>query len=195
MKDQRIVTFLLASGPTTLIGELNKFLQPNQKKSQIRRTAQALLAARTGPVIVILGHDAQKIHGELYDLNVEFVLDSDYRQGALSSLQKGLRNYVGAMDAFMVVSGDQEITRSSVSTLANYFQQNPGMILAAPHQGRKGQPVLMSSHFATDILEQENLNRDITYLFKKNPQRVHLIELHEPYYQPLARDFEMEGHM
>lgn len=195
MKDQRIVTFLLASGPSTLLGELNKFLQPPQKKSLIRRTAQALLAARTGPVIVILGHDAQKIHGELYDLNVEFVLDSDYRQGSLSSLQKGLRNYAGAMDAFMVVSGDQELTRSTASTLANYFQQNPGKMLAAPHQGRKGQPVLMSAHFAAEILEQKNLNRDVTYLFRKNPQQVHLIELDEPYYQPLTRDFEMEGHM
>ena len=148
MKDQRIVTFLLASGPLTLIGELNRLLQSPQKKSIIRRTAQALLAARTGPVIVILGHDAQKIHGELYDLNVEFVLDADYRQGSLSSLQKGLRNYAGAMDAFMVISGDQEITTTCATTLATYFQTNPGTMLATPHQGRRGQPVLLSANLS-----------------------------------------------
>ena len=59
----------------------------------------------------MLRHEAQKVHGEINDLNVEFVLDRDYKKGTLSPLQTGLKNYVGAMDAFIkdhpvLLSGD-----------------------------------------------------------------------------------------
>ena len=101
MKEQRIATFLLAAEPSTLLSGLNKLLLSKQRQSSIRRITQDILSTNIGPTIVVLGHEAQKVHGELHDLNVEFVLDTDYKKGTLSALQIGLKNYVGAMDEFI----------------------------------------------------------------------------------------------
>lgn len=191
MKEQRIATFLLAADPSTLLGGLNKLLMPKQKQSSLRKSAQTILATNTGPVIVVLGHDAQKVHGELYDLNVEFVLNTDYKKGSLSSLHMGLKNFVGAMDAFIVVSGEfTEVSSEGINTLVNYYRKSPGKMLATFHQGFKEHPVLLSADFINDIVaESKNSDRDVAQLFRRHPQYVHLIEHPEPRHSPAPIDY------
>ncbi|MFM6928297.1 MAG: NTP transferase domain-containing protein [Bdellovibrio sp.] len=196
MNEQRIATFLLAADPATLLSGFNKLLHSKQRPSSVRKMAQSILMTKTGPTIVVLGHEAQKVHGELYDLNVEFVLNADYKKGSLSSLQTGLKNYIGAMDAFIVVNADSmSVSPESIRSLATYYKMNPGKMLATFHQTNKGQPVLLSADFAKDILAlSKNLDQDVRDVFRKSPQYIHLIEPQRPRYYSQTMDFEFLGH-
>ncbi|MGE5086269.1 MAG: nucleotidyltransferase family protein [Bacillota bacterium] len=196
MNDQRIATFLLAANPANLLGGLNRYLSPKKSYSSIRKMAQEILDTKIGPTIVVLGHEAQKVHSELYDLNVEFVLNTDYKKGSLSSLQTGLKNYVGAMDAFIIVTaGAMTVSSENIRTLANYYKRSPRKMLATFNQAKKRSPFLVSADLAPDILAQsKNLNQDVWDILRKNSQHVRLIEPARPRCYSPAIDFEFLGH-
>jgi len=196
MKNQRIATLLLAAEPSTLLSEFNKLLSPKQRQSSLRRMAQDILATNIGPTIVVLGHEAQKVHGDIYDLNVEFVLDTGYKKGSLSALQTGLKNYAGAMDAFIVASAKcTNVSKRNISGLANYYARTPGRMLATFHRSSKDSPVLLSADFAAEIRGQSlHTGQEVKDIFRRHPQYVHLVEPPELRYQPHPRDFEFMGH-
>ncbi|HEX7672569.1 MAG TPA: nucleotidyltransferase family protein [Bdellovibrio sp.] len=181
MNSKKTATFLLATGQSLRTGGPNKLLLPFQNKSLVRRTAETILESKTGPLIVVLGHEARKVHEELQDLDVEFVLNTDYKKGILTSLQSGLRSFHGNVDGFMVVLGDQIFLRpQSLNILRRHFiAADPGPSLIAPlYNGERGHPFLISSHFIPEILEQtEQLEKGARFLFRRHPYHVHLVDM------------------
>lgn len=181
MNSKKTATFLLAAGQSLRMGGPNKLLLPFQNKSLVRRTAETILESNVGPLIVVLGHEARKVHEELQDLDVEFVVNSDYKKGMLTSLQSGLRSFHGDIDAFMVVLGDQIFLRpQSLNILKRHFnaQDSDPCLIAPLYDGERGHPVLISSHFIPEILNQtEQFEKGAQFLFRRHPYHVHLVNM------------------
>jgi molybdenum cofactor cytidylyltransferase len=58
-------------------------------------------------IIVVLGHEAEKVRQSLDGAKVEFVRNEDYMLGMFSSVQAGLRVLPSDTKAFLICLGDQ----------------------------------------------------------------------------------------
>jgi molybdenum cofactor cytidylyltransferase len=111
----RVAGVLLAAGASRRMGR-NKMLLELEGESLVRRAARRALAAGLAPVVVVIGHEADRVRAELKDLPVEFAVNPDYTGPTSGSLHQGLRKLGPDVDAAVVLLGD--MVRVSQETLA-----------------------------------------------------------------------------
>jgi molybdenum cofactor cytidylyltransferase len=90
MPNDQVAAVILAAGSSTRMGQ-NKLLMALDGETMVRRAARAALAAGLDPVIVVLGHEAERVRGELAGLACRTVVNPDHMLGKGTSLQVGIR--------------------------------------------------------------------------------------------------------
>ena len=111
----RIAGVILAAGASRRMGK-NKMLLVLEGESLIRRAAKRALGAGLSPVVVVIGHEADRLRAELKDLPLEFAVNLDYTGPTSGSLHQGLNALGSDVDAVVVMLGD--MVRVSAETLA-----------------------------------------------------------------------------
>ena len=109
---------------------------------------------RVEPLFVVLGHHAGEIASRLSPAAaVHVVVNADYKQGMLTSLQAGLRAIPADAAAVMFTLVDHPAVRAeTVDRLVEEFFSS-GRTLAIPRYGeRRGHPVLLARRVAEEIL-------------------------------------------
>ncbi len=89
-RGSRVAGVLLAAGSSTRMGDANKLLEPVEGEPMVRRAAAVLLAAGLDPVIVVTGHERDRVRQALEGLEVRLVHNSAHQQGMSTSLVVGL---------------------------------------------------------------------------------------------------------
>ncbi len=171
----KISCFLLAAGQSSRMGTVNKLLLPIAGKSLIRRTVEELLKFSFAEIVVITGHESELIISELKGLAVQFVLNSNFASGMHSSIRAGLNNSrVAANDGFMICLSDQPFFQIDlVKKLSEIFSENSGPRIVFPVVGQKrGHPVLISTHFIPEILNEPDADHGCHYLFQRHPDQL-----------------------
>ena len=85
-------------------------------ESLVRRAAQRALAAGLSPVVVVIGHEADRLRAELKGLPLELAVNPDYTGPTSGSLHRGLSLLGADVEAVIVMLGD--MVRVTVETLA-----------------------------------------------------------------------------
>jgi len=80
---------VLAAGTSSRMGE-NKLLFRVEGETLVRRAVQTALSAGLEPVIVVLGHEAERAIAELSGLEIEPVFNDEYARGIHTSLKTGI---------------------------------------------------------------------------------------------------------
>jgi molybdenum cofactor cytidylyltransferase len=111
----RVAGVLLAAGASRRMGQ-NKMLLQLEGESLVRRAARRALAARLAPVVVVIGHEADRVRAELKGLPLAFALNADFTGPTSGSLHQGLNQLGPDVDAAVVMLGD--MVRVSTETLA-----------------------------------------------------------------------------
>jgi molybdenum cofactor cytidylyltransferase len=111
----RVAGVILAAGASRRMGE-NKMLLVLEGESLIRRAAQRALGAGLSPVVVVIGHEADRLRAELKNLPLEFAINRDYTGPTSGSLHRGLNALGRDVDAVVVMLGD--MVRVTADTLA-----------------------------------------------------------------------------
>lgn len=130
----------------------------------------ALLAAHCDPVIVVLGHDAERIRcGSKLISQARVVVNPEPDRGQLSSLQCGLRAASGC-DAVMYTPVDLPLVRpSTVAALIAAAGDDPSHRIVAPeYRGRHGHPVRISRELIPEFLAlpDGSTARDVTHRWR-----------------------------
>jgi molybdenum cofactor cytidylyltransferase len=113
----RVAAVILAAGASRRMGPgRNKMLLQLEGESLVRRAARRALAAKLSPVVVVIGHEPDRIRAELRDLPVELVVNPDYTGPTSGSLHRGLNALGPDVSATVVMLGD--MVRVTVETLA-----------------------------------------------------------------------------
>ncbi|HVH68247.1 MAG TPA: nucleotidyltransferase family protein [Gemmatimonadales bacterium] len=113
----RVAAVILAAGASRRMGPgRNKMLLLLDGESVVRRAARRALAAGLAPVVVVIGHEPDRIRRELQDLPVEFAVNPDYTGPTSGSLHQGLKALGLDVSAAVVMLGD--MVRVTVETLA-----------------------------------------------------------------------------
>jgi molybdenum cofactor cytidylyltransferase len=111
----RVAGVILAAGASRRMGK-NKMLLELDGESLIRRAAKRALAAGLSPLVVVVGHEADRLRAELKDLPLVFAVNPAYTGPTSGSLHQGLNALGSDVDAVVVMLGD--MVRVTTETLA-----------------------------------------------------------------------------
>ena len=111
----------------------------------VRMAAEAALASRARPVIVVTGHARPSVETALAGLDVEWAYNPEFSRGLASSLRVGLAAMPADVAGALVLLGDMPwIEARLIDAIIDGFLANERALAAAPTRGgRRGNPVLL----------------------------------------------------
>ena len=155
-----ISAVILAAGESRRMGKKNKLLLRVGKEALLVKLVKAVCASDVGQVLVVIGHEAEKIRLELNDFPLSFVNNYNFSEGMTSSIKEGIKEVSQNSDGLLICLADMPyINTSEINKLIHAFVQNrikeKKLIVVPVFQGRRGNPVLFSSEFRNDILDHK----------------------------------------
>ena len=126
-------------GATKLIAEL-------KGKPLVRHVADAALASRARPAIVVTGHADDQVREALAGLPLTFVHNKDFATGLASSLRAGIAAIPQSASGAVVLLGDMPLVAADlIDQLIRRFEQSSEADAIVPvTEGRRGNPVLLA---------------------------------------------------
>ncbi len=155
--DHRIAALVLAAGRSTRMGGPNKLLAEIGGKPLVRIAAEQALASRAAPVIVVTGHQHERVAEVLAGLPVTVVHNPDFADGLGGSLKTGIAAIPADADGAVVCLGDMpQVDAALINQLIAAFDPEKGALAVVPvFDGRRGNPVLWSRRFFPDLMSIE----------------------------------------
>ena len=151
-----VAGIVLAAGTSSRFGPENKLLATVDGESIVRHAVRTLLESPVDPVVVVLGHEADRVRQALDGLDVETVLNERYETGQASSVRTGIvalgERDGGAGDtsheAALVALGDMPfVAPSTVETILDAYARGVGDAIAPAFEGVRGNPVVFDRRF------------------------------------------------
>jgi molybdenum cofactor cytidylyltransferase len=178
---RRIAAIVLAAGRSTRMGAANKLLAEIGGKPLVRIAAEEALASRADPVIVVTGHQRERVEGALKGLKITFAHNADFAQGLSTSLKAGIAVVPADVDAAIVCLGDMPQVRAPlIDKLIAAFDPECGALIVVPSvKGKRGNPVVWSRRFFLDLA---GLDGDIgaRHLIANYPEAVIEVPVTDP---------------
>ncbi|HEY4862893.1 MAG TPA: NTP transferase domain-containing protein, partial [Xanthobacteraceae bacterium] len=152
-----VAAIVLAAGRGTRMGPGNKLLADFKQKPIVRHTAEAALASKARPVIVVTGHQGDRVTGALKGLDVSLVHNPRFVEGLSTSLRAGLAALPPEVDAVAVVLGDMpEVSGALIDRLVTAIDPARAALIAVPtRNGKRGNPVVWSRRLFDDLARLE----------------------------------------
>ena len=162
---KNMAAIVLAAGLSQRMGVENKLLLSFGGQSFLQRMICSLLDAGVAEIVVVLGHDQQRIQRQLDGLpnitnqKIAAVVNPDYLQGQMTSVNCGLKALVGDKEGVLICLGDQPlITVSHIQALVTAFEKRePGkQVLVPVYNDQRGNPVVVSEWVRQQVLLGES---------------------------------------
>jgi molybdenum cofactor cytidylyltransferase len=144
----RVVAIVLAAGKSSRMGS-NKMLADFVGRPMVRATVENVVASGVDKVIVVTGHEAERVSAALGGLQVAIIQNPDYADGLSTSLRIGVEA-AGQADAIIVCLGDMPRVSPNVidRMIAAFNPVEHRSIVVPVYKGQFGNPVLWGSeHF------------------------------------------------
>ena len=156
----RIGALVLAAGQSRRMGALNKLLIEVDGEPMVRRVAAAALASQAEPVVVVTGHEAERVQEALAGLDVAVAHNPDFAEGMSTSLDCGLQALDPTPDGAVVCLGDMPRTSAAlIDRLIAGFNPLEGRAIGVPTwRGKRGNPVLWAARY---FGEMRSLSGDV----------------------------------
>lgn len=185
---------LLAAGTSSRMQERHKLLLPLGNEPAVRRTARALLAAGPQEVVVVTGFNGRAMIGALDDLPVRFQFNPRYQEGQMTSVAAGVASLAAPCSVVMICLADQVLLEPGDyrSLVAAYAAMPDGSILVPTWRGQRGNPVLFSAAYATEVISG-HINPGCRKLIADHPDEVRLHDVaHDRFVQDMdtPEDYE-----
>jgi molybdenum cofactor cytidylyltransferase len=154
-KEKSIAAVVLAAGRSTRMGAINKLIAEIGGKPLVRIAAEQALASRASPVIVVTGHERERVEAALKGLPVRIVHNPDYAEGLGTSLRAGIAAVAEGAEGAVVCLGDMpQVTSALIDKLLSAFDPERGALVVVPSiGGRRGNPVVWSRRFFHDLMQ------------------------------------------
>ena len=139
------------------MGGENKLLLPFGDKTMLETTLDHILASGMEEVIVVAGHEAEKISALLQNRPVKVTINAGYASGMTTSIQAGIRNASPDTEGFMICLSDMPLIRATTyRMLSDVFIENKRrdnrVIVQPVFENIPGNPVIFSAFYKTGLL-------------------------------------------
>ncbi len=149
----KVSAVVLAAGRSTRMGPINKLLTTVGGRAMVRTVVDELEGAGARPIVVVTGHEADRVEEALAGADVRLVHNAEYRKGLSASLRVGLAAVPDSTQAAVICLGDMPlITSRHVDKLRAAFDPAQGREICVPvFEGKRGNPVLFARRFFDEM--------------------------------------------
>jgi molybdenum cofactor cytidylyltransferase len=150
---RRIAAIVLAAGRSTRMGGPNKLLAEINGRPLVRIAAEEALASQARPVIVVTGHQRERIEAALNGLDVRLANNPDFAAGLSTSLKAGIAAVPSDVDGAIVCLADMpQVDAPLIDRLLAAFDPEKGALVVVPTiDGKRGNPVVWSRRFFPEL--------------------------------------------
>jgi len=154
---RRVAALVLAAGRSTRMGGPNKLLADIGGRPLVRIAVEEALASQARPVIVVTGHERERVEAALKGMPVTLVHNPDFARGLSTSLKAGVAAVPAEVDGVIVCLGDMpQVDAALIDRLIEAFDPEHGALVVVPTiAGKRGNPVVWSRHFFSDLAAVE----------------------------------------
>jgi molybdenum cofactor cytidylyltransferase len=195
----RVAGVILAAGTSSRLGSPKQLLDLGGKPV-LAHTLAAVRQTTLDPIIVVLGHESERIAASVDLDQVQMIYNPDYLAGQSSSVRAVLDVLPLDVAAIVFVLGDQPLVQPAViERLASAFRQDLPNIVQPSYREGRGNPVLISRALF-DELAQISGDTGARPLIERHRGQVRLVDVSEysrpddidtrEDYERILRDFE-----
>ena len=150
-----VAAVLLAAGESTRMGEMKALLPWRDGQPLIAAQVRALHEAGYGPIVVVVGHEAERVSAALPgDVPVNVIINERYAQGRSSSIFAGVMSLTHEVpDAVLVVSVDQPRSAAMLRSLREAWEREQPPIAVPSLDGRAGHPPIFAGELIPELLQ------------------------------------------
>ncbi len=143
-----IGTIILAAGESSRLGEPKQLLEKSGQPL-VRHMAQLAHDLNAGPVVVVVGANAESITDALHDIQVRILPNPDWQTGMASSLKVGVELLERTFpDAILILLTDQPyVSRALIEQLIETATSSHKAIVASEYGHTLGVPALFRPEF------------------------------------------------
>jgi len=150
-----VAGIVLAAGTSSRMG-FNKMLLSLDGETLLRRTVKRASAAGLAPVIVVLGHQADRARCELANLPCQPILNADYARGINVSLQTGLAAVPADAAAAVVILADMPfVTAPMIAALVERYRGSAAPLVISDYAGINAPPMLYDRSLFAELRAME----------------------------------------
>ena len=172
VRTEPLTAIVLAAGLSRRMGNDNKLLLPFGQSTILATTLTNILSAKIGQILVVVGHEAQKVQAILVadlkndplsinDQNASkmtILTNHHYEKGMTTTIQTGVEAADKDSVGYMICLSDMPfITPSEYTFLKNEFlkilETNKQAIIQPIFKEKRGNPTIFSSFYKKHILE------------------------------------------
>jgi len=121
-----------------------------RKSTILNETAKTLLASRIDELIIVLGHDSNRLRNSLRikDQRLKLASNKRYKEGISSSIKCGISSANSATDAYLIALADQPlITTETINRLIEKYLTSRAGIVTVTYRSVRGHPVIISKKY------------------------------------------------
>ncbi|RIJ50466.1 molybdenum cofactor cytidylyltransferase [Maribellus luteus] len=173
---KKVWCLILAAGESTRMKQ-QKLLMPWNGKTVVEATVEKALASDTDQVLVVTGSHRSEIESLLKPSGVKIVVNESYQDGMLSSVLCGIKTIPSAVDAVLVMLGDQPMIQTSViNRIIEIYQKEGAKIILPVWEEKRGHPVLFDLQFREEMFGLKG-NPGLRELLQRYPNDVKELEV------------------
>ncbi|MFI3241729.1 MAG: nucleotidyltransferase family protein [Alphaproteobacteria bacterium] len=153
---------ILAAG-TSIRAGTNKLFAEIKGEPVLLKSVKTAIEAGISPIFVILGHREEESKEILKDLDVNIMINSEYRSGIKSSIELGIKSLPNFCQGAFIIPADQPyLTKEHFSKMIKAFDlKKEKQLIISGHNGIKYNPVLWSKSLFeyADIVPENSQTR------------------------------------
>jgi molybdenum cofactor cytidylyltransferase len=148
-----IAIIVLAAGKSSRAMENKLLAAAPGGGTMIGQTVDHAMAAGTGVVMVVTGHQKDQVRDTLAGRSVRFVHALDYAEGIAASLRAGIAALDSEVEASLICLGDMPLVEPTDMRriMDAYDPGNKREIIIPTYQGKRGNPVLWGRRFFPEL--------------------------------------------
>ncbi len=152
---RQVAAVVMAAGRSRRMAPLNKLLVKDKAGlAMVARVVDQALASAARPVIVVTGHERERVEEALAGRAVIFAHADDYAEGLSASLRAGLGALPPEAEGVMICLGDMPlVTSAMMDRLLGAFDPAEGRAIVQPtFRGKQGNPMLFAREFLAEMM-------------------------------------------
>lgn len=150
--NSRFGAVILAAGMSSRMGEAKQLLRLGEN-TVLGQVLENVRSSRAQDIVLVLGHEAEKIRERISTENLSLVINESYQQGMGTSLQAGLAALPPGVDAALIVLADQPFIRpKTLDILMDWYMRSSAQIVIPTYKGFRGNPVLLDRSVFAEVM-------------------------------------------
>jgi len=173
-----ISAIVLAAGESRRMGQTKQLLKW-ESKTMLQQVLDNLFNSRVEEVILVLGHEAERILEKVDTRRVKLVINQNYREGMITSIQQGLLALHEQAESFFIVLADQPGIGPEIfdRLISEFKRSTPQKNIVLPtYRGRRGHPALFGLKYKK---EAGRLKGDVglRQIIREHPEDILAVEV------------------